>query len=252
MKTKEQFRRHIYWIEESQFGQIKTQLKKQGIKLSAALKTPCETLNAQGNKAFYASPGVWNRVCVRQGSWFRESDKSDKTLVVSETRLPEQYDVYLDAVIDGSDFKPTRLPSNNTLVKVVESSEYKNARPDEWEQPGIKDKLMFKILFTITGYWGWGENLNTNWLTHRANHANFLAKTVSTEIDGETVPYSVSENSGVCSSCVEFFNINAPDTRKLVAACPGSITFSTVERDLYYDVKPIGIPIKVELLSKAA
>ena len=75
--------------------------------------------------------------------------------------------------------------------------------------------------------------------------ANFLAKKYTTEVDGEQVPYSVTENSGVCSSCVEFFNITSNDSRKLVRACPGSITFSKVERNQYYDVKPVQIPVSV-------
>ena len=89
---------------------------------------------------------------------------------------------------------------------------------------------------------GWhtrgGDNLKKHWLGHRANHANFLSKKVTTELDGEQVPYSVTGNEGVCSSCVEFFNVIEVDSRKLVRACPGAVTFGGAKRDIYYDIKP--------------
>lgn len=98
---------------------------------------------------------------------------------------------------------------------------------------------MFKILFTLTGFWGWGDNLKKYWLNHRANHANFLTHKYTTNIEGEEVPYSVANNAGTCSSCVEFFNIIEKDTRKLVCACPGAVTFGSAKRNIYYDVLPV-------------
>lgn len=98
---------------------------------------------------------------------------------------------------------------------------------------------MFKLFFTVTRFWGYGDNLRKHWIGHRANHANFLAKKFTTELDGEQVAYSVTGNAGVCSSCAEFFNVVSPDDRKLVRACPGSVTFGAAQRDVYYDVKPV-------------
>jgi hypothetical protein len=83
----------------------------------------------------------------------------------------------------------------------------------------------------------WGENLKSSWLSHRANHANFVSKVITTEIDGEAVPYTLTENKGVCSSCAEFFNVVSPDSRKLVRSCPGSIVFGGAPRDSYVDVR---------------
>jgi len=53
------------------------------------------------------------------------------------------------------------------------------------------------------------------------------------------VPYSVTNNAEVCSSCVEFFNVIGPRDRKLVRACPGSVVFAGLERETYYDVVPV-------------
>ena len=54
------------------------------------------------------------------------------------------------------------------------------------------------------------------------------------------MPYSVTTNEGVCSSCAELFNVVEPSARKLVRACPGSVIFGGAERDVYLDVIPLG------------
>jgi hypothetical protein len=118
------------------------------------------------------------------------------------------------------------MPSQSELVNIGESMEYNEGKPRSWEKKTIFDAIMAKIFFIFNRYWGWGYNLKTYWLNHRANLANFLAKQITTEIDNEQIPYSVIENAGVCSSCVEFFNIIDEDQRKLVRACPGAITFT--------------------------
>jgi hypothetical protein len=97
------------------------------------------------------------------------------------------------------------------------------------------------MLFMFNRFWGIGDNLKKHWLGHRANHANFLSKKVTTEVDGEQVAYSVTGNESVCSSCVEFFNIIETDSRKLVRSCPGAVTFGGAKRDIYYDIKPLKV-----------
>lgn len=243
MTTTRTFSRYIYWLDNNALNTVSPDLKSFGYKLTGAKMTPCETLNANGKTVFFAKPQIWNRMCTRQGSWYRESDKSGKTLLVSDHPLPEVMRTYLDAEMTQSDFTPDYYPTRQTLQEMVDSPEYKNTRPDEWENAGVKDGIMFKIFFSVTRFWGAGDNLSRHWLAHRANHANFLNKMFTTKIDGEDVPYTVTDNKGVCSSCVEFFNVSAKNSRKLVNACPGAITFSKVKRDTYYDVKPINIPI---------
>lgn len=243
MTTTKTYSRYIYWLESDELEAIKPTLNKFGYKLGGTKMTPCETLNTSGKKVLYAKPQIWSRMCARQGSWYRESDKAGKTLLVSDHPLPEVMQTFLDAEMTQSDFKPDYFPTPKTLQEMVDSPEYKDARPDEWEMTSAKDSIMFKIFFSVTRFWGKGDDLPRHWLSHRANHANFLTKMFTTKVDGEDVPYTVTDNKGVCSSCVEFFNVSASQSRKLVNACPGSITFSTVKRDTYYDVKPINIPI---------
>ena len=245
MKSSNTFSKYLYWLSKDELDQVKPGLKAAGIKLAAVLKTPCEVLKASGNKALYASPTVWSTICKRQGSWYRASDRAGKYMLISEQRLPASCDAYIDSEISANDFTPEKLPNTKQLVGLVESDEYTQQRPDGWEDTSVKDSVMFKMLFTLTGFWGWGDNLKSHWLNHRANHANFLSKQFTTEVDGEDVPYSITSNDGVCSSCVEFFNVVSQDDRKLVRACPGSITFANLERERYYDVKPLNIPVVV-------
>ncbi len=230
--------KYIYWMGKQQFESSRSELQQAGYKVAASAMTPCEVLKCRGKTVNYATPGVFNRVCTRQGSWYRASDKAGKILLVSDHKLANQYDVYFDATINTTDFIPEQLPGRKELKVLINHPAYNDSKPAEWEQVAMKDKLMFKSLFTMTGFWKWGDNMKKHWLHHRSNHANFLSKQYTTKIDNEQVAYSVTDNDGVCSSCVEFFNIIDGDARKLVRACPGSITFGGAQRDVYYDVKP--------------
>ena len=235
-------KRYLYWIAAEEFPEVKSQLKGAGYDLSATLLTPCQVLHATGNKVIYAPPSVFSRMCVRQGSWYRASKRAGQCMFMSGQPLPAPFDQYLDAELTATDFQPENLPSEEQLVQLVDSPEYRQGQPEEWEDKGVKDALMFKILFTVTRFWKWGDNLKKHWLGHRANHANFLARHHTTEIDGEEVPYSVTHSEGVCSSCAEIFNIVEDDSRKLVNACPGSVTFGGAAPDKWIDVKPTERP----------
>ncbi|MDH4228613.1 MAG: hypothetical protein OEW11_02565 [Nitrospirota bacterium] len=231
--------RYLYWFDPQSFRDATGPLKAAGYRLSQTLLTPCQVLHARGNALVYAPPAVWSRVCVRQGSWYRDSARKGQTMLMSEQRLPEAFDRFLDSRMSVTDFAPGSLPTEAQLIEIVESAAYQRKKPKAWEGIGFKDAFMFKVLFSVTGFWGLGDNLKKFWLAQRANHANFLSRKVTTKLDGEEVPYSVTGNAGVCSSCVEFFNVVETDSRKLVAACPGAVTFGGAARNTYYDVRPV-------------
>ncbi|NQU56814.1 MAG: hypothetical protein HQ513_06230 [Rhodospirillales bacterium] len=227
----------VYWMDKRVFDELKKS-KPAGLKLTAALMTPCEAMKATDKAAFYVTPSVWPRMCVRQGSWYQASNKAGKYMVVSAKTLPAAFDKFFEVKMTPSDFMPASLPSAHQLNNLIGDVRYNNNKPAQWENKGLKDSVVFKILFTLTGFWGLRDSLKKQWLNHRANHANFLTHTFTTEIDGASVPYSIAENSGVCSSCVEFFNIIDEDSRKLVRSCPGAVTFGKAKKDIFYDVDP--------------
>lgn len=228
---------YLYWMNPDEFENARGLLKANGFTLSATLLTPCQVMRAKGNKVMYAPPSVWSRLCVRQGSWYRESVKAGKTMLMSEKRLPKELDSHLDATLEESTFQPEALPDQAGLEEVVACNAYQKEKPKAWEGIGWWDAFMFKSFFGMFRFWKRGESLKTFWLSHKANHANFVAKKHTTRIDGEDVPYSLTQNNGVCSSCAEFFNVVSPDSRKMVRSCPGSIVFGGAPRDSFMDVK---------------
>jgi hypothetical protein len=233
--------RYLYWFKKEDFSASRDFLEKEGYKLSSTLLTPCQVLKSRGRDIIYAPPEVWSRICVRQGSWYRESVKEGHYMLMSDHKLPDTLEKFLDAEMLTSDFLPERLPNQEELQEIVSSEDYQKNKPKEWEGIGWIDAIMFKLLFTVYRFWGKGDNLKKYWLNQKANHANFLARKFTTKIEGEEVPYSVSENAGVCSSCAEFFNVVSDTSRKLVRSCPGSVIFGGAERNIYYDIKPIQI-----------
>ncbi|NNE35160.1 MAG: hypothetical protein HKN13_07995 [Rhodothermales bacterium] len=235
----------LYWFDRDAFFSAKRALLDEGTRVVSCKLTPCQVMRASGNTVVYATPEVWSRMCVRQGSWYRKSDRFGQYMMMSERKLPPAFDRYLDVEITRSNFRPETLPSIAELQALVESAAYQEGKPEAWEKKGPLDAIMFKMLFSLTRFWGWGDNLKKHWLSHKANHANFLARHFTTELDGQTVPYSIAENSGICSSCVQYFNVSGDKSRKLVRACPGSVTFGGTERDLYLDVKPVQADINV-------
>jgi len=229
---------NIYWLPEPDCRRAVAELRRGGITVTGALLTPCQALKASHGTAIHVPPAIWRDMCSRQGSWYRKSGRAGQHMLVTAAPLPGEFEAFRDAVLSVSGFRPDSLPTDAELHRLVAAPEYRNGKPADWEKVKRWDSWLFKAFFTVTGFWRRGDNLARHWLGHRANHANFLARRFTTEIDGEAVAYSVTENARVCSSCAEFFNVVAPKDRKLVRACPGSVTIGGAQRDVYYDVRP--------------
>jgi hypothetical protein len=235
--------RYLYWLAEEDFLWASRFLREQGFEVAPAVLTACQVLRASEKRVVYAPPDVWTRMCNRQSSWYRESHRKGQTMMMSAKKLPAEMERFLDAELAPTDFQPERLPGRDELQRLIDSNAYQSRKPAEWEDVSWLDALGLKLLFSVTRFWRRGDNMKRHWLGHRANHANFLARRFVTDLDGEEVPYSVTDNDGVCSSCAEFFNVVAPDSRKLVRACPGAVIFAGAERHVYLDVKPVRIVV---------
>ncbi len=229
--------RYLYWVPAENFKAMAAAIRGAGLTLKGSKMTPCETLRADEETAIYATPQVFSRMCTRQGSWYRDSARNGQFMIVSPMRLAG-FDAYYDAEIAPSDFRPDQLPSAAELLDLVQERAYTEGRPEAWEKKTRLDAIMVRLFFRVIGYWGRKDTLDKHWLTHRANHANFVAERYTTDVDGEKVPYSISEVAGVCSSCVEFFNIANPERRKLVRACPGAVTFGNAPKEGFLDISP--------------
>ena len=232
------WRLYIHWLGEDDLAWARGELARRGLRVRGAKLTPCQTMKATPEVVLIASPGVFNGLCGRQGSWYRRSVRAGQSLLVSGVPLNGRFASHLDAVVSESDFAPADFPSDEEIVALTHCEAYQQNKPADWELIGRKDAILQKLLFTITGVWKRGDNLKKHWPRQCASHANFLARTFTTERDGEAVPYSVSNSVGICSSCVETFNIVAGDTRKLVAPCPGAVRLGGAEPDAFLDVRP--------------
>ncbi|MEE2638556.1 MAG: hypothetical protein VYE68_15140 [Acidobacteriota bacterium] len=151
--------RHLYWFDEGDFESSKKLLCEAGCQLEAATMTPCQVLRARGKNLVYGSPEIWSRLCVRQGSWYRHSDRHGHYMVGSDHRLPEALDAYLDSEMFESDFAPESMPTAEVLNTIVSSEEYQSQKPDQWEKIRTKEAVMVKLLFLVNRFWGFGDNL---------------------------------------------------------------------------------------------
>lgn len=233
------FERYVYWFSRQDFAVARKKLKVLGYRLGRIGLVPCKILRAADNKVLYAPPGAWSAFCYRQGSWYRESERKGQYVLVSEKQLPAMFDPHLEAHIRESDFMPATFPTGEEMEQLVASPCYQELKPQGWEKVRVHERIMLRVVFALTGFGKWRENFYTHWLPHRANHANFLCKKYTTELDGVQVPYSISENRSVCSPCAEFFNLVAKRDKKLVRACPGSIISGVAKRGLFYEVRPL-------------
>ncbi len=231
--------KYVYWIDQSSLDSVKELLKDDGWTAKEVRLTPCETMKAADRTVLLASPGVFNGMCGRQGAWYRKSKRNGQFLQVSQGRLPAALDRYCSATYSASSFVPAAFPDDREIEELVNTSQYQEQRPPEWELIGLKDAVMMKVLFTLIRIWKRGDNLKKYWPKHCATHANFLVHRFTTEIDGEPVPYSVSKTEGICSSCVETFNIISEQSRKLAAPCPGAVRFGKAEKDIFLDIRPV-------------
>ena len=186
--------KYLYWVPEPEFKRVRTLLEAQTYTLSAAFLTPCQVMKAKENRVHFAPPAVWTRVCRRQATWYLSSRRAGQYMLMSARRLPSELDGFLDAELAPTDFQPESLPSSEELQSIVDSDAYNEQKPSGWEAIGLKDAVMFKVLFTLSRFWGLRDNLKRFWLSQKANHANFLARHFTTRLHGEDVPYSVTEN----------------------------------------------------------
>ncbi len=233
------WRLYVHWLDDGDVAWAREALAQTGLRVRDAKLTPCQTMKARPDMALIATPAVFNGMCGRQGSWYRRSARAGQTLLVSGMPLGEAFAPYLDAVVEESDFAPADYPSDEEIVALTRCDAYQHNKPADWELIGRKDAILQKLLFTVCGIWKRGDSLKKHWPRQCASHANFLAQTFTAEHDGEAVPYSVSNSAGICSSCVETFNIVAEDTRKLVAPCPGAVRLGGAKVNEYLDVRPM-------------
>ena len=224
------YKKHIYWLTQGQTSQLKTDLESRRIKLKHAKGIVCTPLDKM-NKITSVAPEIWDETCCRQGSWYRTSDKNGLYLIVSAFEL-DGFEARRAAVITESDFV---LPQSASLTEkqlLLEDPRLQERMPARWRQV---DEIEKRI------YLRWAKRLGSSvqdydqlYMTHTANHANFITPRFFTETSDGIVPYSIDESAHLCSCCVELFQVLGSDfKKKLVAPCPGATIFARLKPNRY-------------------
>lgn len=74
---------YLYWMDKQAFDASKGIVESAGYKLNKAMLTPCQVMRAEGRTVVYATPEVWSLMCVRQGSWYRDSSRFGQFMLMS-------------------------------------------------------------------------------------------------------------------------------------------------------------------------
>jgi hypothetical protein len=90
-------------------------------------------------------------------------------------------------------------------------------------------------------YLRWASRLGSDvkdydllYLSHTANHANFINPRFFVQDGNGIIPYSIDRSAHLCSCCVELFQVLGGKFEKnLVAPCPGAVIFARLRADRY-------------------
>jgi hypothetical protein len=223
--------KHIYWLAEEEEVSLREELRAAGLRLKSAKGVVCTPLDEM-NKISSVSPEVWTKTCARQGSWYRASPKSGLHLIISSFELDHSR-YTKEATITKSDFRPPRYANEKEKMEMIRDRDFARKVPAEWQTVSEVEKGT---------YLRWAKRLGSSveyfdflYLSHTANHANFVApRFVIGQEGGGLIPYSIDHSAHLCSCCLELFQILGQECpRKLVAPCPGATIFARLKPDEY-------------------
>jgi hypothetical protein len=234
LKKEGPYTKHVYWLTKDEEAGLRKKLTAHDTKLKSAKGIVCTPLDVI-NKVSSVAPDVWDDTCCRQGSWYRTSDKNGLYLVISSFEL-EGFEDQKAATITESDFVPPRLASLKDKQALLQDSSLKSRIPEEWQHVEDIEKRI---------YLRWARRLGSDvqdydflYLSHTANHANFINPRFFVRDSNGIIPYSIDRSAHLCSCCVELFQVIGSEYQKiLVAPCPGATIFSRLKPDRYLLVK---------------
>jgi len=222
--------KHIYWVTRAEAMRITEELESAGTRVSRARGVVCTPLDVI-NRVSIVEPDVWNQTCARQGSWYRASEKSGLFLIVSGFEL-EGYGIRKSAMIRSTDFRPPRYAEREEKHALISNGRFRDLIPPEWAEIREIEKNI---------YLRWARRLGSDvgdydflYLTHTANHANFIEPRLFVREGDDIIPYSIDRSAHLCSCCLEIYQVLGEEyPKKLVAPCPGATIFARLTPDKY-------------------
>lgn len=229
-RTKQPYKKYIYWLKEKQLPQLQAILRMQNIKLKFAKRIVCTPMD-RISKIAVVAPKIWNEACRRQGSWYRTSERKGLYLIISQFELAD-FGPERAAVITESDFVLPQPASAKKKEILLKTPILEKRVPAEWHQVNEKDKKIYLRWARRMG--STVEDYDQLYKMHTANHANFITPKCFIEDGDGIIPYSIDGTAHVCSCCVELFQVlGSRFKRKLVIPCPGAAIFARLKPDRY-------------------
>jgi hypothetical protein len=181
-----------------------------GIKVKFAKGVVCTPLDEM-NKVSCVAPEVWSETCARQGSWYRSSEKSGLFLVVSSFDLEELKDKKA-GTIRRVEFHPPKVATLEEKRALAGDPEFDRKVPARWRQVSELEKRVFLRWAARLG--SETDDFDLLYLSHTANHANFVKPRFFVREGGMIIPYSIERSAHLCSCCLELFHVIGGEHKK--------------------------------------
>jgi hypothetical protein len=226
--------KHVYWMTPEEEQALGKSLASEHIKLKRAKGIVCTPLDVL-NKISSVAPEVWNDTCRRQGSWYRASERNGLYLIVSSFDL-KAFRPQKAAVITVSDFRPPKRASLAEKKRLFRNPRLLKRMPQAWSQVRDMEKRIY--LRWARRFGSHTDDYDFLFLSHTANHANFISPRFFIREGNGLVPYSIERTAHLCSCCIELFQVLGSEfPKKLVAPCPGASIFARLRPDQYLSVE---------------
>jgi len=229
------YEKYVYWLEGAKFESLRLSLAKEEISMHETKKAVCVPL-AKRVEIGYVPPNAWEKyeLCKRQMSWYRTSHHFGRFLVVSSREL-NKYGLSHETIIQDTKFRPGLLPGKKEKLTLIKQGSYQKYKPSKWENIGGEDEEVHDRWLKIMGVRG--ITYEELFITHCANHANFIEPLYCVHENDSVVPFSIDKTSHICSACLEFFNIVGHQFhKKYVVPCPGAVLFAGMAPNRYFEV----------------
>jgi len=231
-----EYRKYVYWLDNLEAHELKRRLEAAGRKVVDCRQAVCSPLS-RGIDIGLVPPQTWRaqELCRRPLSWYWSSGQAGRSMIVSSSDLAP-FALPRQIVLRKTAFRPPRLPTTEEKEQLIARPSYRDAKPAMWdcfddEEMARQRRWMRSAGIRVKSF----EEL---FLTHCANHANFIEPQFYIRTELGTVPYSIAPTLEICSACLELFNVLGNAFRlKYVVPCPGAALYAGLPVNRYIAVE---------------
>lgn len=230
------YRKYAYWLDDLEARDVKRRLEADGRNVVECRQAVCSPLSKRIDIGL-VPPQTWRaqELCRRPLSWYWSSELAGRSLIVSGSDLaplglPRQI------LLKKTAFKPPRMPTAEEKAQLIARRSYRSAKPAPWdcfdeEEMARQRQWMRTARIRVKSF----EEL---FLTHCANHANFIEPAFFVSTEHGPAPYSIAPTLEICSACLELFNVLGAGFRlKYVVPCPGAAMYGGLPVNRYIAVE---------------